>query len=77
MMTGFEFAPLTFVGACFAFSYYMRAKRAERRAAGWEDVAKKQEIAMDNLRGALKTQGEALDNLLNAVRGTPLKENKQ
>lgn len=67
-MTGLEFAPLTLVAACAAFNYYVRAKSAERRAAGWEGVAKEQEVAMEKLSGALRTQGDALENLLSAVQ---------
>jgi len=68
-MAAFTFLPLAFVLACVSFTYWNRAKSAERIAAGWQDVARRQEGAIANLNHALDTQGKALDNLMRAVRG--------
>jgi hypothetical protein len=68
-MTGFEFLPLTIVAGCFALTSHIRARSAERRAAGWEGVARNQGDAIERLRAALKTQGDALDRLMHATDG--------
>jgi hypothetical protein len=68
-MTGFEFLPLTIVAGCFAVTAHIRARSAERRAAGWEGVARNQGEALETLRAALKTQGDALNRLMRATDG--------
>jgi hypothetical protein len=66
-MTGFEFLPLTFVAACFGLTAHVRARSAERRATGWENVARNQADVIENLHDALKTQGDALNRLMRAT----------